>query len=128
MPEIVPLKEFYKDTERLAKRFPNIEADLEVFKKALMTEMAPDGLKIVGRERGRIQGAERIKNLGKVSGAIYKAKRFMSTDLHATDRVRVIYAYECEADKCTLIEIYFKGDNRDIEDRQRIYKYFGQKA
>jgi len=74
-----------------------------------------------------VHDAPRISGLGKdIILPIYKLRKFYSDDFKGKGKksgFRVIYAYDEENEKITLIEVYHKNkqSNHDI---QRIKKYF----
>ncbi|MBA7607778.1 hypothetical protein ES703_14945 [subsurface metagenome] len=119
---VIEVPEFSKDKQKLLSKFPTLESDLELFKKALLAQ----SIRIQGLKLGQIPGAVRISGLGpSVTVPIFKAKHFRCMALRnkgSRSGIRVIYAYG--KDKYTLIEIYYKGD-KENEDRPRIIKYFG---
>jgi hypothetical protein len=107
--------EFSKDVKKLHKKFNSIDSDLGTFKKALISELP-----------NHLSGTIRVSNLGEnVKVPIYKVRRFRCKALNKGNRsgIRIIYAYEQNEDKITLIEAYYKG-SQENEDRKRILKYF----
>lgn len=118
MTEFLQLDEFTKDLKKLHKKFRNIGEDLEVFIKALKSEIP-----------NQLPGTVQISGLGEeISVPIFKVRHFRSRDLRRGSRsgIRIIYAYHSTRDEVTLIEIYFKGD-KENEDQERIKRYFGSK-
>jgi len=115
MTEFLPVPEFSKDLEKLNKRFRSLYEDLETFSTAL-EEVLP----------AHLPKTVQISGLGhEVKVPIFKVRRFRCRYLKrgSNSGLRIIYAYEQEGDKITLIELYYKG-NQEIEDRKRILKYF----
>jgi len=116
MTEITPIKEFDKDFQKCVKKHKTLQEDLEIFLKALLAEL-PDTL----------SGTVRISGLGKnVRIPIYKVKKFRCRELRGKgvdSGFRIIYAYEQDKDKITLIQIYHKNQIEN-EDKERIKRYF----
>ena len=112
--EFEEIREYSKDLRTLAKRFRTLPEDLETLKKVLEAE--PDA------EPPR---SYRISGLG-LETCIIKVKRIASRAMKgkgSNTGLRLIYAYDKEEQKITLVELYFKGD-KENEDRERIKKYF----
>jgi mRNA-degrading endonuclease RelE of RelBE toxin-antitoxin system len=115
MTEFLEVDEFSKDIKKLNKKYKTLFDDLETFKKALEAVLPNHSPKTV-----------QIPGLGKdVKVPIFKVRRFRCKYLGggSNSGIRVIYAYEQDEDRITLIEIYYKGD-KDNEDRRRILKYY----
>ena len=116
--EIARFPEFEKDLKNLSKRFRTLEEDLRIFiEKQLFLYHK---LKI---DNG---GIVRITGLPSGSPAVYKAKKFACRSLKGKgvhSGIRVIYAYREDTDTVELIEIYYKGDQKN-EDKERILKAF----
>ncbi len=115
MTDFEEVPEFSKDVKKLHKKFKSIYGDLETFKKALISELP-----------NRLSGTVRVSNLGQdVKNSIYKVRHFRCKALNKGSRsgMRIIYAYEQNEEKVTLIEAYYKGSKKN-EDRKRIFKYF----
>jgi len=74
-----------------------------------------------------LPGTFRISGLGEeVKVPIYKLKHFRCKSLKgkgSRSGIRVIYAYQQDKDKVTLIEVYHKN-KQENENRERILKYF----
>jgi len=117
--EIREMPEFKKDVKKLARRFPTLKEDLQVFiKRQLKTSHK---LKIDNK------GVFQIPELGINYPKIYKAKKFACKSLKGKgvfSGIRVIYAYWEKENVIEFIEIYYKGD-KENEDRERILKYYG---
>ena len=115
MTEFLRVPEFSRDLEKLNKRFRTLYDDLETFSKALEAVLPAHLPKTV-----------QISGLGHdVRVPIFKVRRFRCQYLKrgSNSGIRVIYAYEEDEDRITLIEMYYKG-NQENEDRERILKYF----
>jgi mRNA-degrading endonuclease RelE of RelBE toxin-antitoxin system len=118
--QITHAPEFEKDLKKLVKRFASLEEDLEIFMKVAMN--------IFHKQKIDSGAIFHISDLGIHSPKIYKAKKFACKSLKGKgvhSGIRVIYAYHEEEDRIEFIEIYYKGD-KEIEDRERILKYFGK--
>ncbi len=107
--QFAEVPEFSKDFKKLYKKYKSLQDDLELRKKVLALFPA-----------GRGNDVDQIPGL-KIKSKIYKA-RLMCRALKR-ESLRLIYCYEEEAQKITLIEMYFKG-NQTVESRDRIFKYF----
>lgn len=118
--EFEEVSEFSKDLKKL-KKFRSLCGDVERFKKSLTVQLP-----------GELPGTERISGLGKdVKLPIYKVKNFRCTDLHgkgSRSGIRIIYAFIQDSNKIILIQIYYKGDNQDNHDKERILKYCNSKS
>jgi len=118
--QITHAPEFEKDLKKLVRRFASLEEDLEIFMKVAMN--------IFHKQKIDSGAIFHISDLGIHSPKIYKAKKFACKSLKGKgvhSGIRVIYAYHEEEDRIEFIEIYYKGD-KEIEDRERILKYFGK--
>jgi mRNA-degrading endonuclease RelE of RelBE toxin-antitoxin system len=118
MTEFLQVNEFAKDLKKLRKKFRNIDRDLEVFCKALQSELP-----------NQLPGTVQISGLGReISVPIFKVRHFRSRDLKRGSRscIRIIYAFHSDRDEVMLIEIYYKGD-KENEDHERIKRYFTSK-
>lgn len=107
--QFAEVPEFNKDFKKLYKKYKSLPVDLELMKKVLALFPA-----------GRGNYVDQISGL-KIKSRIYKA-RLMCRTLKR-ESLRLIYCYEAENQKITLIEMYFKG-NQTVENRDRIFKYF----
>lgn len=75
------------------------------------------------------KGVVHIPKLGIETPKIYKARKFACKALKgrgAMSGIRIIYAYYENEDVIEFIEIYFKGDKTN-EDEKRIMKYYKHK-
>ncbi|GBD96488.1 MAG TPA: hypothetical protein ENG83_08820 [Nitrospirae bacterium] len=118
--QITHLPEFEKDMKKLAKRFTSLEEDLKIFIKVAMNAFHKHNVDS--------RAIFHISDLGIHSPKIYKAKKFACKALKgkgARSGIRVIYAYHEDQDKVEFIELYYKGD-KEIENRERIVKYYGE--
>ena len=117
--EVRRLPEFEKDLKKLAKRFRTVEEDLENLIK--FSIFAYHKLK---QDNG---GIVRISDLNIDYPKIYKVTKFASLSLKGKgvqSGLRLIYAYYEDKDRIELIEIYYHDRGDEIEDRERIYKYY----
>jgi mRNA-degrading endonuclease RelE of RelBE toxin-antitoxin system len=108
------LDEFKKDFKRLLKKYKTLNEDFEIIKKVLDA---------VSEERPPVSYG--ISGLG-IQSNIIKIKRIACKAMKgkgSNTGLRLIYDYEKNLEKITMIEVYFKGD-KENEDRQRIKKYF----
>ncbi len=114
--ELIRVPGFERDMKRL-KRFRTLESDLKVF--------VDTQLFLYHKLKQDNGGVFRIPGLPFDEPPIYKAKKFACRALKGTGSnsgIRVIYAYETDTDRITLLEIYYKGD-RPNEDRARINNF-----
>ena len=114
--EVVEVDEFGKDVKKLGKRFRHIKEDISRSVEAIKTEPS------------NFHHSVRISGLG--SGAdtpVFKLKHFRSTDLKGKgcrSGIRLIYAWEDELRKLSLIEVYYHDDESTDCNKARILKYF----
>ena len=116
-PEIEQTPEFDKCIHHLRK-FKTIEEDLARFKKALLAnfpDLKPWGLDV-----------KVVPGFGAEYVEVYKARKFRCEYLRSTEKIRVIYTYDCEKSKIIFIEIYFKGD-RENHDANLVKRYLVKK-
>ncbi|MDH5467239.1 MAG: hypothetical protein OEY25_07455 [Candidatus Aminicenantes bacterium] len=116
--KITSLPEFEKDLKKLSKRFKTLNEDLDIF---IQTQ-----LNLYHKQKIDNKGIFQISGLSIENPKIFKAKKFASRSLKgkgAQSGIRVIYAYFDEEDRIEFIELYYKG-NKEIEDRERILKYY----
>ncbi len=116
MTEFLQVDEFKKDLKKLNKKYKSLNNDLKSnFCEVLDSELP-----------NHLPGAFRISGLGEeVKVPIYKLKHFRCKSLKgkgSRSGIRVIYAYEQDKDKVTLIEMYHKS-KQENENRERILKY-----
>lgn len=107
--QFAEVPEFNKDFKKLNKKYNSLPEDLELRKKVLALFST-----------GRGNDVDQVPGL-KIKSKIFKA-RLMCRTLKK-ESLRLIYCYEEETQKITLVEMYFKG-NQAVENRNRIYKYF----
>lgn len=116
--EIRKLAEFEKDFKKLAKRFKTLDDDIETFINRQ--------LKLTHKLGIDNKGVVPISGLGIEIPKIYKAKKFACKALKGRggmSGIRIIYAYYEKEDVIEFIEIYFKGDKAN-EDEKRIIKNY----
>lgn len=106
--EYVELPEFSRELKRLRKKYRSLSGDLEKLKQTLAKLNIGDG----GNHWNCLYRSESV--------AVYKI-RLACQYLRATT-LRVIYAHHKEPSRIVFIEIYFKGDKED-EDQKRIKDY-----
>lgn len=112
------IPEFQKDFKKLFKRFPSLEGDLEIAKKA--------AIELCHLQKTNNSSVFLLSNFYKEEFRIYKIKKFACRALKGRGNqsgIRVIYAFYPETLKVIFIEIYFKGD-KENEDRERIKAYW----
>ncbi|NQE05989.1 hypothetical protein C5S32_08975 [ANME-1 cluster archaeon GoMg1] len=117
MTEFLQVEEFKKDLKKLNKKYKSLNNDLKSnFCEVLDLELP-----------NRLPGTFRISGLGEeVKVPIYKVRHFRCKSLKgkgSRSGIRVIYAYDNDEDKVTLIEIYHKS-KQENENRERILKHF----
>ena len=115
MTDFEEIPEFSRDLKKMHKKFRSIYDDLEAFEKALVSELP-----------NHLSGTVQISDLGRdVKDPIYKVRHFRCKALKgkgSRSGIRVIYAYQQDKDKVTLIEMYHKS-KQENENRERILKY-----
>jgi mRNA-degrading endonuclease RelE of RelBE toxin-antitoxin system len=115
--EIVRVPGFARDMKRLLKRFRTLEEDLRVFLSAQLALYHKQGI-----DNGGIFPLQHARGF-------FKARRFACRSLKGrggNSGIRVIYHYDSENDRLTLIELYFKGD-KENEDRERVNRFLSNK-
>ncbi|MES2778487.1 MAG: hypothetical protein V4651_01200 [Bacteroidota bacterium] len=108
------LTEFDKDLKKLLKRFRTLEEDLKVVKQVL--SIAPEA---------RPPFSYVVDGL-RLQQPVIKVKRIACKTLKGKGNntgLRLVYAWFETEKRIVLIELYFKGD-KEVEDRERILKYF----
>lgn len=100
--------EFKKDFKRLSKKYKSLPDDLLEFKK-VVTKIP----------LGTSKHFTPLHIQGTIT--IVKARLFCRYLKGAS--LRLIYAYHEDKQLIEFVEIYYKGD-KEIEDRERIKKYF----
>jgi len=119
--EIKHLSEFDRDLKQLKKRFRTIEEDLQT--------LIDHGLASFHKLNRDNRGIFEISGLGISYPKIFKVKKFACRSLKGKGvktGIRLIYAYYEDEDIIELIEIYYHEHGDEIEDRQRIYKYYNR--
>lgn len=112
--EFYPVVEFEKELERFKKKYPTLDADLEVLKKAIRAQV-----------EGNPGIVFQISGLGLTNAKAFKVKKFRCRYLKRGNDsgLRIIYGFKNDMpNKIYLIEMYFKADD-DNEDKERIKKY-----
>ena len=113
------LSEFSREIKKLGKRYGTIEDDLATLINTLLFAYHKLGL--------THDGVKRVDDLGHTRIPVFKAKKFACKSLKGKGSrtgLRLIYAYDEDADRIELIEIYSKSD-KDTENRERIKKVYG---
>ncbi len=108
------LAEFKKDFEKLLKKYPSLEEDLNILRQFLHKH-----------PRGFPPIIFPIGDLG-IKTKIFKVKKFRCRSLKGSGSnsgIRVTYALFEEEKKIEFIEIYFKGKQSN-HNRERILKYY----
>ncbi|MBZ2166633.1 hypothetical protein [Methanobacterium spitsbergense] len=112
------VEEFEKELKKFKKKYRTLEDDLVRFEevlKGLLPNTPP--------------GTHRISRLGHtIKVPIYKATHFHCKCLNKGSRsgFRLIFAFLEDELGIVFIEIYHHN-KKDIEDRERIFKYFKEK-
>lgn len=104
------LDEFKKNFKRFLKKYKTLNEDLKIIKKAL--EAAPE-------ERPPV--SYRISGLG-IQPNIIKMKRIACKAMKgkgSNTGLRLVYAYDKNLEKITMIEFYHKSE-RENEDREQL--------
>ena len=108
---------FERDLKRLLKRFPSLNADIEVAK--VFT------IELFHLQKINKQAIFPIPNFCTEELKICKLKKFACKALKGRgvkSGIRIIYAYYILINTVDFIEIYFKGDAEN-EDKERIKQY-----
>lgn len=108
MMEFNELLEFSKELKQLAKKYKSLPKDINEFKHVIA--VVPLGN---SKHFNVITKNDRY--------AIVKARLFCRYMKNSS--LRIIYAFHFQNCKVDFIEIYFKGDQEENEDRNRIKKY-----
>ncbi|MCT4638237.1 MAG: hypothetical protein N4A72_11065 [Bacteroidales bacterium] len=112
---IEELDEYRKDLKRLIKKYKTLNDDIRVVHKVL--SVSPGG---------RPPFSFKIDNLG-IETCVIKVKKIASRSFKGrgvNSGFRLIYAHFEEENRIVMIELYHKN-SKDVEDRDRILKYFG---
>lgn len=99
---------FTREYDRLYKRFPSLDRDIEKVKKFLVRYPEGSG----GKNWNILHRTERV--------IVFKTR--LACMYLRRSALRLVYAYLPNKNHIDLIEIYFKGD-KENEDRQRIKEY-----
>lgn len=113
--QIEQLEKFKRDLNKLLKRFPSLNEDLNSLVKAQL--IAYHKLNIDNH------GIFPIDNLSIENPKIFKVTKFACKSLKGRgvhSGIRVIYAYFPVEDRIEFIEIYFKAD----QEKERIKNYY----
>jgi len=110
------IPEFDKDFKKLFKKFDSLDSDLEGLKKYL---------KMFHANNLRAHDPVKIPTACGETYISYKVRKIACKSLKGRGNqsgLRVIYVYEPEKNKITLIEIYFKSNNEN-EDKARLKEF-----
>ena len=110
-------EEFQHDLKRLLKKFPSLNADIEVAKTFT--------IELFHLQKINKQAIFPIPNFCTEELKICKLKKFACKALKGRgvkSGIRIIYAYSVVTNAVDFIEIYFKGEAEN-EDRERIKQY-----
>ncbi len=108
------LPEYQRDIKKLLKKYISLTKDIQDLKKVLALE--PDA---------NAPFSYRIDGLG-IETCIIKVKKIACRSLKGrgvNSGLRLVYAWFVTEQKIVLVELYHKN-NKEIEDRDRIFKYF----
>jgi mRNA-degrading endonuclease RelE of RelBE toxin-antitoxin system len=108
------IPKFRRDLDKLAKKYRNIESDLEVATSVITAEPL---------NPARCCRVEGLKE--DCPTPVYILKKFRSTDLRSMNEMRLVYAFIASTNRIIHIEIYFKGE-QPSESKERIRKYFSE--
>lgn len=117
--EVVRLAEFDRDLKKLLKKYRTLEEDLSV--------LIDTALFRFHKIDSAYPYVVRIENLGTVRLPVFKVRRFACRAIKGAGSntgLRLIYAYDSDADRIELVEIYMKSDQA-VEDKERIIKHYG---
>ena len=104
--------EFKKEFKKLAKKYPTLEEDFSVVKKAI--SVAPSG-----------NGAKHWNVLKHDGGDRYILKMRMMCRAVKGAQFRLIYFYDGDKVEVLFIELYFKSD-KERENIKRINDFFAK--
>lgn len=99
--------------KKLTKRFPTLPESLEVFIHI--------ALKLFHKEGINTADIRQISRLGIQEPKIYKAIKIACRDLKGRGSktgLRIVYAYFTAADQIEFIEIYFKADQTNHNEKR----------
>ena len=98
--------EFKKEFKKLHKKYPTLEDDLEVVKKAIAA--SPEG-----------NGSKHWETLSRDTSDKRILKMRMMCRAVRGSQFRLVYLYDGQSVEVLFIELYFKG-NKEREDKERI--------
>ena len=110
--------EFAHDIKKLLKRFRSLRTDLEIAKHYALVPFHSE-------PRVDTHSIEEISGSCTEEVRMCKIKKFACRALKGRDimsGIRVTYAYHTQHKRAVFIEIYFKGD-KENEDQKRIKDY-----
>lgn len=108
---------FEKDLSKLLKKFKTLESDLEVVKRS--------AIELFHLNKIDNQGIFLISKLCSDDVHVCKIKKIACRGLKGRgvkSGIRIIYAYHLKTARVDFIEIYFKGDQEN-ENQKRIIEY-----
>lgn len=108
------ISEFERDVKQLLKKYRSLQDDLRIVKRVL--EILPDE---------RPPFSYRLENLG-IQTCVIKVKKIACKALKGKgvqSGLRLVYAYFPLDQKIVFIELFHKNE-KPLEDRNRIFKYF----
>ena len=108
------IPEFERDVKQLLKKYRSLQDDLRIVKRVL--EILPDE---------RPPFSYRLENLG-IQTCVIKVKKIACKALKGKgvqSGLRLVYAYFPLDQKIVFIELFHKNE-KPLEDRNRIFKYF----
>ncbi|MBT3169661.1 MAG: hypothetical protein HN952_02950 [Candidatus Cloacimonetes bacterium] len=111
------LIEFKKELKKLEKKYPTLSEDLDHFISYGLPKIIDNKI---------IEEMPIISKLGIINPEIRKVTKFACRSIYgrgAKSGIRIIFAYDREKKVVKFIEIYHKN-KKEIENRDRIYKYF----
>lgn len=115
---ITNLPEFDRDMKKLRKRFSTLPDALDVFINT--------PLKLFHRMELNTADIRRIADLGIQEPKIYKARKIPCRDLKGRGSrtgLRIVYAYFASANRIEFIEIYFKADRANHNEKRILNHY-----
>jgi len=104
--------EFKKEFKKLSKKYPTLEEDLDVVKKAIA--VAPSG-----------NGTKHWNILKHDGGDRYIMKMRMMCRAVKGSQFRIVYYFDGVKVEVLFIEVYFKG-NKERENTERICEFFAK--
>lgn len=104
-------EEFKKEFKKLAKKYRSLDDDLAIAKKAIAA--SPNG-----------NGAKHWNVLKRDGDRTFVMKMRMMCRAVKGAQFRLIYTYDDVRVEVVLIEVYFKSDNKERENKIRVDEYF----